>query len=105
MANEFSRLPYVCELSPVDENHLAIATVRSLFPEISAQDAFFVPRWYFEQQTWIESPLDKSNLAYAHPVALRVQGPLNIDILQASLNDIGRRHSALRSVFRKFNER
>ncbi|WP_194138392.1 non-ribosomal peptide synthetase, partial [Bacillus cereus] len=36
---------------------------------------------------------------YSIPVALRLKGPLNVKVLQQSLNEITRRHQALRTVF------
>nr|WP_242294988.1 non-ribosomal peptide synthetase [Bacillus cereus group sp. BfR-BA-01381] len=36
---------------------------------------------------------------YSIPVALRLKGPLNVKVLQQALNEITRRHQALRTVF------
>src|SRR4029453_13146367 len=43
--------------------------------------------------------LEPGNPAYNCPIALRLRGELNLDALGASLNDIVRRHEALRTTF------
>jgi acetyltransferase-like isoleucine patch superfamily enzyme/acyl carrier protein len=79
--------------------------VRQAFPELQAQDAFVVPTWFYRQKSWIEDSWHSENVVYNYPVALRLTGPLDHEILRQSLDDVQRRHHVLRSVLRIMNSR
>ncbi|HEY2932798.1 MAG TPA: condensation domain-containing protein [Acidobacteriota bacterium] len=68
--------------------------------ELHAEAAFPAPTWFFQQQWWVQEPWESDSAAHNYPLPLRIQGPLNLKALEASLQEIVRRHQVLRSVFR-----
>ena len=48
---------------------------------------------------WLFDQLEPGHPAYNIPVIVRLQGSLNVAILERSLNEIIRRHEALRTTF------
>ena len=54
---------------------------------------------YAQQRLWFIDRLEPGNPAYNCPIALRLRGPLDVAALEASLNDIVRRHEVLRTTF------
>ena len=58
-----------------------------------------LPLSYPQQRLWLEQQLDPASAAYNMPVALRLNGDLNRESLQASLQEIVRRHEVLRTRF------
>jgi acetyltransferase-like isoleucine patch superfamily enzyme/acyl carrier protein len=82
-----------------------LVEVQQTFPDLQAQDAFVVPKWFYRQNLWIEDSWHSENVVYNYPLALRIAGPLDQAILRQSLDEIRRRHDVLRSVFRIMNGR
>jgi thioesterase domain-containing protein/acyl carrier protein len=68
-------------------------------PASLAEDAFVVPLWFSQQRTWLEDPSNSNSAVCNYPLLLRIRGSLNEGALQQSLQEIGRRHHVLRSVF------
>jgi amino acid adenylation domain-containing protein/thioester reductase-like protein len=62
-----------------------------------------LPLSFPQQRLWMVERLDPGNLSYLVPQTLRLTGPLNIAALKHSVNDLVRRHEALRTVFRLVN--
>jgi iturin family lipopeptide synthetase A len=58
-----------------------------------------LPLSYAQQRLWFLTQLEPKSPFYNIPVALRMQGPLNVPALEQSLNEIVRRHEVLRTVF------
>jgi thioesterase domain-containing protein/acyl carrier protein len=81
-----------------------LRAVRDRHPELQPEDAFVVPAWFAQQKKWLEDPAGSHSAVYNYPLLLRIHGPLNIDALQQSLQEIVRRHAVLRSVFRIMDE-
>lgn len=52
-----------------------------------------------QQRVWFLEQLEPGGTAYHIPLALRVHGAINISLLQRSLDEIVRRHEALRTTF------
>ena len=50
---------------------------------------------------WFLNQFEPSSVAYNRPTVLHFQGPLDITILERSLNEILRRHQVLRTVYRQ----
>src|SRR3979411_750070 len=67
---------------------------------LTVEDSFPAPNWYFQQMSWVQNPWHPENFAYNYPLALRMRGPLDRSALERSVQEIGRRHPPLRSVFR-----
>ena len=55
---------------------------------------------YGQERLWFLDRLEPGNAAYNLPMALPLAGELDVDALSRSLNDIVRRHEALRTTFR-----
>jgi hypothetical protein len=81
---------------PVDD-------VRAMQTERSPEDVFTPPAWYFEQDLWVRDSASPGNLAHNILLALQFRGRLNAEILERSIEELLRRHGALRSAFRMVN--
>jgi len=58
-----------------------------------------LPLSFAQQRLWFIHQLDPGNSVYNFPVAVRLKGSLNLVALERSLNEIVRRHEALRTTF------
>ncbi|WP_309890874.1 non-ribosomal peptide synthetase/type I polyketide synthase [Archangium sp.] len=52
-----------------------------------------------QQRLWYLDRLEPGNVAYNNPSALRLSGRLDVDALERALNEVVRRHEALRTTF------
>ncbi len=57
------------------------------------------PLSFSQQRLWLTHELDPDSYLYNAPRFLKLTGPLNIAALEASLNEIVRRHEVLRTTF------
>ena len=57
------------------------------------------PLSFGQQQLWLLHQLNPNSSAYNNPTVLRIQGNLQISVLERVLNEVVRRHEALRTVF------
>ena len=74
--------------------------VRKESPELLAEDAFFLPRWFIQQTSWLIDPSNSDSAVYNYALLLRIRGRLNETALRQSLQEIVRRHEVFRSAFR-----
>ena len=58
-----------------------------------------LPLSFAQQRLWFIDQLDPGNPVYNFPVAVRLKGALDLNALEQSLNEIVRRHEALRTTF------
>jgi len=58
-----------------------------------------LPLSFAQQRLWFLDQLKPGNSTYNIPAAMRLRGPLNVAALEQSLNEIVRRHEALRTTF------
>jgi thioesterase domain-containing protein/acyl carrier protein len=86
----------------IDERMIEI--VKNHF-DLTAEDSFPAPKWYFQQMLWVQNPRHPENFAYNYPLALRMRGCLDRSALERSIQEIVRRHQPLRSVFRIMEDR
>jgi len=77
----------------------AICVTHAGRPLASALDSFAVPQWMAQQNSWVSDPENSDSSAYNYPLLLHVDGPLNREALQGSLDELVQRHATLRSVF------
>ena len=54
---------------------------------------------FAQQRLWFLDQLEPNSSIYNVPAGLRLSGPLNVACLERSLNEIVRRHEALRTTF------
>ncbi len=59
-----------------------------------------LPLSFAQQRLWFLHRLDPASTAYHVPVALRLRGGLDAEVLARALGEVVRRHEALRTVFR-----
>ncbi len=65
----------------------------------TAKDVFVFPTSFAQQRLWFLNQLVPDNPFYNVDTMLRLQTPLEFDALEAALNEIVRRHEALRTTF------
>jgi amino acid adenylation domain-containing protein len=58
-----------------------------------------LPLSFAQQRLWFIDRLEPATSVYNFPVAVRVKGSFNLKALQQSLNEVVRRHEALRTTF------
>ncbi|HYG61743.1 MAG TPA: condensation domain-containing protein, partial [Thermoanaerobaculia bacterium] len=58
-----------------------------------------LPLSFAQQRLWFIDQLEPGTSLYNIPVALRIEGPLRLEVLALCLSEIVRRHEALRTVF------
>jgi amino acid adenylation domain-containing protein len=61
------------------------------------------PLSFSQQRLWLLEQIESSSFAYNFPVALRLLGSLNVEVLEQSINEIIRRHEVLRTTFANVN--
>ena len=63
------------------------------------------PLSFSQQRLWFLDQMDPENAAYNIPAPVRLEGPLNLQALERSFNEIIRRHEVLRTTFPSFDGR
>src|SRR5262244_2790653 len=63
------------------------------------QNVITVPLSFAQQRLWFLDQLEPGNKAYIVSRAIRLEGELNAEVLEQSLNEIVRRHEDLRTTF------
>jgi len=62
------------------------------------------PLSFSQQRLWFLDQFEPQSPLYLLPAALRLKGPLNVKALEQSLNEIVRRHEAMRTTFGMAND-
>ncbi len=62
-----------------------------------------LPLSFAQQRLWFIDQMEPGNPSYNMPIAVRLTGALNVVALEASLNEIVRRHESLRTTFSALN--
>ena len=64
------------------------------------RESHFLPLSFAQQRLWLLDQIDPGQVAYNMSSGLRFRGELDVNALEASLNEIVRRHEILRTSFR-----
>jgi hypothetical protein len=81
----------------------APAKAARIVPAPSRSEPF--PLSFAQQSLWFLDQLEPGNAAYNASLAIRLGGPLEVAALQRSLDELVRRHEALRTTFAISGER
>ncbi|MBV8893627.1 MAG: condensation protein, partial [Acidobacteria bacterium] len=92
----------IASLSPAKRALLARRLSQAATPPLVGRGEHLggAPLSFAQERIWLIQQLDPSSYLYNVPRALRLSGKLNHLALEASLNEIVRRHEALRTTFR-----
>ncbi|GGO96051.1 non-ribosomal peptide synthetase [Wenjunlia tyrosinilytica] len=92
--------PTVAALAEQVEAGRAAASVGGASDAITPVDRTGpLPLSYAQRRIWMLSQVDGANTAYNIPAAIRIGGPLDIDVLVRALGEVVARHEALRTNF------
>ncbi|NEO93190.1 MAG: AMP-binding protein, partial [Moorea sp. SIO3G5] len=73
-------------------------------PLVSVDRNGYLPLSFTQERLWFLDQLESGNFsAYNIPLAFRLEGTLNVSALEQSINEILRRHEALRTSFSSVN--
>ncbi|MFO0760430.1 MAG: non-ribosomal peptide synthase/polyketide synthase [Byssovorax sp.] len=64
-----------------------------------------IPLSFAQERLWFLDQLDPGNAAYHIPLAIRLEGPLDIGALDRALKEVVYRHEALRTTFTQVGDR
>ena len=92
--------PTVGELAPrvADELRGGAVAVAPPVERVARSEGEGLPLSYAQQRLWFLSQLEPDSPAYNVPLALRLEGVLDVPALAQSLNEVVRRHEVLRSL-------
>jgi amino acid adenylation domain-containing protein len=91
--------PVLADLARAVENAQREAHGLSLPPPGPVLRDGELPLSYAQQRLWFLDQLEPGGAVYNIPAAMRLRGPLDVAALQASLNEVARRHEVLRTTF------
>ena len=91
--------PIVARLAEKIENLLRLGQSLQAPPLLSIARSAEMPLSFAQQRLWFLNQLEPDSAFYNIPDAVRLFGQLNITALEQSLNEIIRRHEALRTNF------
>jgi hypothetical protein len=64
-----------------------------------ARELFLVPTSFAQQRLWFLDQLEPGGSVFNIPSALRISGPLDVDVLRRSVEEVVNRHETLRTRF------
>src|SRR2546421_524453 len=68
-------------------------------PAPDTTELIVFPMSFAQQRLWFLDQLEPGKSVYNVPEAMHLAGPLDVDALKRSINEIVRRHEALRTTF------
>lgn len=72
-------------------------------PRLRDTDGDAFPLSFAQQRLWFLAQMEPDSPFYNIPAALRLRGPLDVDVLEQTLSEIVRRHQVLRTLFVSVN--
>ncbi|HEY0169967.1 MAG TPA: amino acid adenylation domain-containing protein [Pyrinomonadaceae bacterium] len=97
---QFFESPVIAELASLIEPLMADGRAGAPSPMLPVPRGRALPLSFAQQRLWFLDQFDSGNPIYNVPVVLRLGGPLDVGALERTLNEVVRRHEALRTVFR-----
>jgi amino acid adenylation domain-containing protein len=96
--------PTIETLAEGINNELRARTVASVLPPLQPMHRTApVPASFAQERLWFLAQLEDDSRAYNIPTALRLHGPLNVEVLERVLQEIVDRHDSLRTHFEEVN--
>ena len=89
----------IAELAELVERQLHGSDKLESPPIVAAPREGKLPLSFAQQRLWFLDQLEPGNIAYNMPLAIRLSGKLKVNALMESLNEVIRRHEALRTKF------
>ncbi|MDT5268376.1 MAG: hypothetical protein QOH49_562 [Acidobacteriota bacterium] len=97
---KFFESPVIAELASLIEPLMADGRTGTPSPMLPAPRGRALPLSFAQQRLWFLDQFESGDPIYNVPFVLRLGGPLDVDALERTLNEIVRRHESLRTVFR-----
>ncbi|HEY9830739.1 MAG TPA: amino acid adenylation domain-containing protein [Stenomitos sp.] len=91
--------PTIAEFALIVENALSNGQSQEAEPLVPIPRSESIPLSFTQARLWFLDQLQPNSAFYNIPFAWRLSGQLNIEALQGSINEIIRRHEALRTNF------
>ncbi|HET8841971.1 MAG TPA: amino acid adenylation domain-containing protein, partial [Ktedonobacteraceae bacterium] len=91
--------PTIAELAQVVEGILRGEYGREVQPIVRVSREQELPLSFAQQRLWFFNQLKSGSTAYHLPVAVRLDGILDVDAFERSLSELVRRHEILRTTF------
>lgn len=91
--------PTIADIAKVIEDPLQIASKQNLPPIVPMLRRDVAPLSYGQQRLWFLYQTAPDDPSYNVPFAIRIQGPIEIDVLHRSLQEVMRRQESLRTRF------
>ena len=88
--------PTVQLLARTADEHSEAPTGRALVPMVRPDP---IPLSFAQQRMWFVERLGGTGSGYVMPIALRLEGTLDIPALEAALRDVIERHEVLRTIY------
>ncbi|MDF5706500.1 MAG: amino acid adenylation domain-containing protein [Nostoc sp. S4] len=84
-------------LQKLNDKKKNLFSATAIAPQSRESNSF--PLSFAQQRLWLLDQLDTDSTAYNIPQAMRLKGQLNVSAWERSINEIVRRHEALRTTF------
>jgi amino acid adenylation domain-containing protein len=91
--------PTIQALAEEIQSQMQLSSVLTIPPLVKAGRERELPLSFAQQRLWLASQLTPDSSIYNDPIAVKIQGKLNIPALEKSINEIIRRHEVLRTSF------
>ncbi|MGB8509398.1 MAG: amino acid adenylation domain-containing protein [Pyrinomonadaceae bacterium] len=91
--------PTVAELAQVMEARVRAGQQLELSPLLPISKDGPLPLSFSQQRLWFLAQMSHDNPAYNIPTSFRLNGQLDVEALEQSLNEVVRRHESLRTIF------
>ncbi|HBP86507.1 MAG TPA: AMP-binding protein [Nitrospirales bacterium] len=95
----FQETNTVAGLAALIQNHLPENGSSPIPPLVALPDQRRLPLAFAQEPLWLATQFNTGNTAYNRSLILRLEGHLHMQALERSLNEIVRRHEALRTTF------